>query len=121
MAQTLSVEEQEKITIWKLFRSEPKLEGILFGVHGARETMFEIGYFQYLWEENLDSKIPIVAGSGYSLTTEHYINKDYVIAPKAAVWANVYYFNFGMSLPWYFDMNHNNSLVYDRNRARFRR
>jgi hypothetical protein len=94
---------------WKNFLAIPKLEGILLGVHGARETMFEIGYFQYMWEEDTHSKIPLIGGLGYSLSTEHYINDNYVIAPKAAIWTNALYFNVGMSFPWYFDMEDNNS------------
>jgi len=101
--------EKDTISFWKFFKSEQKLEGIVLGVHGAREAMFEIGYFQYLWEENLNTKIPLVGGFGYSLSTEHYINEDYVIAPKVAAWINVFYVNVGMSLPWYFDMERNNS------------
>ncbi|WP_046758089.1 hypothetical protein [Kordia jejudonensis] len=88
----------------------PALRGIILGVHGARETMFEVGYFNYDWVEYLDTKIPAIGGLGYSISTEHYINHNYIIAPKAAIWANVWYINVGMSFPWYFDMEKNNSL-----------
>ncbi|MEM6719721.1 MAG: hypothetical protein AAF611_10420 [Bacteroidota bacterium] len=109
VAQETLQKEKDTITLWKLFKTEPTLKGVVLGVHGARETMFEIGYFQYLWVEELESKIPIVGGMGYSLSTEHYINEDYVIAPKATAWINLFYANIGMSLPWYFDTEGNNS------------
>jgi len=85
------------------------LQGILLGVHGARETMFEIGYFYYDWTEITSSKIPMIGGLGYSISTEHYINYNYIIAPKAAIWSNIWYINVGVSTPWYFDMEKNNS------------
>ena len=91
------------------FKKNPALKGILLGIHGARETMFEIGYFHYNWTENIKSKVPAIGGFGYAISTEHYINQNYIIAPKAAIWANVLYVNVGLSTPWYFDMDNNNS------------
>ncbi len=72
--------------------------------------MIEIGYFYDDWIEMASSKIPIIGGTGYSISTEHYINQDYIIAPKAAIWSNIWYINVGISTPWYFDMKKNNSL-----------
>ncbi|WP_298418551.1 hypothetical protein [uncultured Kordia sp.] len=72
--------------------------------------MIDIGYFYYDWIEMASSKIPIIGGTGYSISTEHYINQDYIIAPKAAIWSNIWYINVGISTPWYFDMKKNNSL-----------
>lgn len=103
------IKDNTKEEMWQNYVNEPKLKGIILGVHGARETMFEIGYFNYLWEEDYNSKIPIIGGLGYSLSTEHYINDNYIIAPKAAIWVNALYLNLGMSFPWYFDMEKNNS------------
>lgn len=82
---------------------------MVLGIHGFKNTMFEIGYFRYNWV-NEASKIPIIGGFGYSATTEQYINENYIIAPKAAVWANALFLNVGISKPWYFDMEKNNSL-----------
>lgn len=101
-----SAGKKDKIEI----KDHPKLRGILLGVHGARETMFEIGYFEFDWIEITSGKIPIIGGAGYSISTEHYINDKYIIAPKAAIWTNLWYINVGISTPWYFDMEKNNSL-----------
>lgn len=91
-------------------KKDPPLRGIIFGIHGARETMFEIGYFEFDWIEITSSKMPIIGGTGYSISIEHYINDNYIIAPKAAIWTNICYINVGISTPWYFDMEKNNSL-----------
>ncbi|WP_430410056.1 hypothetical protein [Kordia sp.] len=107
IAQIAPEEEVDKNTT-ETFEKTPRLKGLLLGIHGARETMFEIGYFDYLWV-NEDGKIPAIGGFGYSLTTEHYINQNYIIAPKVALWANAIFLNIGMSFPWYFDMEKNNS------------
>lgn len=109
MAQ-LALEENDVKQTKEYFEKNPSLKGILLGVHGARETMFEIGYFHYNWTENIKSKVPAIGGFGYAISTEHYINQNYIIAPKAAIWANVLYVNVGLSTPWYFDMENNNSL-----------
>ncbi|MBC8753283.1 hypothetical protein H2O64_01285 [Kordia sp. YSTF-M3] len=101
-----NIEKKNKIAQ----KDHPKLKGMLLGVHGARETMFEIGYFYYDWTEITTGKIPAIGGAGYSISTEHYINHNYIIAPKAAIWANLLYLNVGISTPWYFDMEKNNSL-----------
>lgn len=105
MAPEESFDKKSTTTI----KYSPKLKGMLLGVHGARETMIEIGYFYYDWT-NLPGKIPAIGGFGYSVTTEHYINHNYIIAPKAAIWVNALFLNVGMSTPWYFDMENNNSL-----------
>ena len=36
----------DRQTFKEYFEKNPSLKGILLGVHGARETMFEIGYFK---------------------------------------------------------------------------
>ena len=101
-----TVEKENKTKIY----NHPTLKGMLLGIHGARETMFEIGYFYYDWTEITTGKIPAIGGTGYSISTEHYINDNYIIAPKAAIWGNLWYINVGISTPWYFDMEKNNSL-----------
>ncbi|EDP98077.1 hypothetical protein U8527_18930 [Kordia algicida OT-1] len=83
----------------------PLLNGVLFGVHGARETMIEIGYFQYQWGNAGYGD----GGKGYSISTEHYINDDYIIAPKIAGFSNLWGINLGAAAVWYFDMEKNNS------------
>ena len=111
MAQLAPEEDNENLGLIGYAKQNPPLRGIILGIHGARETMFEIGYFNYHWtEDSVAQKIPIIGGMGYSVSTEHYINHNYIIAPKAAIWANALYFNMGMSVPWYFDMEKNNSL-----------
>ena len=107
-AQVAPEENNTKETATVVEKNIP-LQGVILGVHGARETMFEIGYFYYDWIEEPSSKIPAIGGLGYSISTEHYINDNYIITPKAAVWVNVLYINVGMSFPWYFDMEKNNS------------
>lgn len=106
----LAPEENQTNKSENLNNKRDALQGIILGVHGARETMFEIGYFYYDWTEITTSKIPIIGGTGYSISTEHYINQNYIIAPKAAIWSNIWYINLGISTPWYFDMEKNNSL-----------
>ncbi|AXG68065.1 hypothetical protein KORDIASMS9_00254 [Kordia sp. SMS9] len=83
----------------------PASRGILFGVHGARETMFELGYFNYKWDYVGYGDI----GMGYSISTEHYINHNYIIAPKIAGFSNIWGINMGAATVWYFDMEKNNS------------
>ncbi|QHI38359.1 hypothetical protein IMCC3317_37510 [Kordia antarctica] len=101
--------KKNKLELESDFEKSPKLKGIILGVHGARETMFEIGYFYYDWIEQTSGKIPAIGGLGYSISIENYINHNYIIAPKTAIWVNLLYFNVGMSFPWYFDMEKNNS------------
>lgn len=85
----------------------PPSRGIVLGIHGARETMFEIGYFNYKWGRNDGYG---KGGGGYSISTEHYINRNYIIAPKIAGFSNFWDLNFGVAAVWYFDMEKNNSL-----------
>lgn len=80
-------------------------DGILFGVHGARETMVEIGYFHYQWGNAGYGD----GGKGYSISTEHYINDNYVIAPKIAGFSNLWGIHLGAATVWYFDTEKNNS------------
>ncbi|PTX63670.1 hypothetical protein C8N46_101272 [Kordia periserrulae] len=83
----------------------PPLDGIVLGVHGARETMFEIGYFHYQWGSAGYGDV----GKGYAISTEHYINDKYIIAPKIAGFSNLWGINLGAGAVWYFDMENNNS------------
>lgn len=83
----------------------PSLNGVIFGIHGARETMFEIGYFYSQWENVGYGD----GGKGYSISTEHYINNNYIIAPKIAGFLNIWGINLGVATVWYFDMKKNNS------------
>lgn len=105
----IASEESAAIKAKIEIKEDPKLKGILLGMHGFKNTTFEIGYFYYNWV-NASGKIPMIGGYGYSVTTEHYINDDYIIAPKIGVWANALFLNVGISTPWYFDMEKNNSL-----------
>jgi hypothetical protein len=84
----------------------PRLRGVVLGIHGARETMFEIGYFNYQSENAGYGD----GGKGYSISTEHYINNNYIIAPKIAGFSNIWGINLGTAVVWYFDMEKNNSL-----------
>lgn len=84
----------------------PPTEGLIIGIHGARETMFEIGYFKHTWEYIGYGE----GGKGYSISTEHYINDNYIIAPKIARFINAWGINMGVAGVWYFDMEKNNSL-----------
>jgi hypothetical protein len=86
-------------------KKDPPLRGIIFGIHGARETMFEIGYFNYAFEYIGYGD----SGVGYSISTEHYVNKNYIIAPKIAGLSNVWGINMGVATVWYFDMEKNHS------------
>lgn len=81
-------------------------KGILLGIHIARETMFEIGYLNYEFQDTGKT----ASGRGYSISTEHYINRNYIIAPKLATWASLWGFHLGIASLWYFDMEKNNSL-----------
>ncbi len=83
----------------------PPTEGLILGIHGARETMFEIGYFKQQWEDVVYGD----GGKGYSISTEHYVNRNYIIAPKIAVFSNLWGINLGVAGVWYFDMEKNNS------------
>lgn len=105
----ITPEENSTKQVKNFLKNHPSLQGIILGVHGAQETMFEIGYFSYDWIEDIGNKVPAIGGFGYSLSTEHYINKSYIITPKAAIWVNLLYVNVGISTPWYFDMKKNNS------------
>lgn len=84
----------------------PASRGIVLGIHGARETMFEIGYFNSK-KENAGYGYGI---KGYTISTEHYINRNYIIAPKIAGFSNLWGINIGIGSVWYFDMKKNNSL-----------
>ncbi|WP_298513778.1 hypothetical protein [uncultured Kordia sp.] len=84
----------------------PPSRGLILGIHGARETMFEIGYFHYKKEDAGYGD----AIKGYTISTEHYINKNYIIAPKIAGFSNLWGINLGAGAVWYFDMEKNNSL-----------
>ncbi|WP_156169067.1 hypothetical protein [Kordia jejudonensis] len=75
-------EENKETKATNTSEKEPHLKGLLLGVHGARETMFEIGYFNYKLIENRGKNDQ---GSGYSISTEHYINDNYIVAPKLAI------------------------------------
>lgn len=90
-----------------IFDEETPKKGILLGIHAARETMFEIGYFNYKRIENRGKNSQ---GKGYSISTEHYINRNYIIAPKFATWASLWGFHMGIASLWYFDLEKNNSL-----------
>ena len=81
--------------------------GILLGVHGARETMVEIGFFKSEWFGGSGKE---KAGRGFSISTEHYINEDYIIAPKLAGFGNLWGIDLGLGSVWYFDMEDHNSL-----------
>jgi hypothetical protein len=55
------------------------------------------------------TKMPF--GGGYSLSVENYfLNNDYLMAPKAAFWANFIALNVGASLPWYTNLEGKNCL-----------
>lgn len=82
-------------------------KGILLGIHIARETMFEVGYFNYKFTENRGKNDQ---GSGYSISTEHYINRNYIIAQKLATWTSLWGFHMGIASLWYFDLEKNNSV-----------
>ena len=100
MAQTITEEKKNDDTTSSL--------GILLGVHGARETIFEIGFFKNNWFGTGKYQ----GGSGFSVSTEHYINENYIIAPKVTAFSNLWGIHLGISSVWYFDMEKNNSLRF---------
>ncbi len=108
MAQVTPEKNNEDVTSTGfLGKNNPPLKGMILGVHGARETMFEIGYFYYEWVGGSGKNY---GGRGYSISTEHYINKNYIIVPKIAVLSNLWGINTGIATLWYFDKEKNNSL-----------
>ena len=100
-AQTTSTQKSTS----KIEEKQIKKKGILLGLHAARETMFEVGYFSYEFEDTGKT----AHGRGYSISTEHYMNQNYIIAPKVAGFANLWGLNMGIATVWYFDMEKNNS------------
>jgi len=97
--------KQNKLGVKSEPKKDPPLRGIVLGVHGARETMVEIGYFNYAFTYSGYGN----SGTGYSISTEHYINNNYIVAPKIAGFSNLWGINLGVATVWYFDQKKNNS------------
>ena len=77
--------------------------GIATGIHINKFPMLEIGYFKHTIYE-----FPMTFGGSY--TVESYFNKNFTIAPKINYWMNIMFINVGFSVPWYFNVNGQNSL-----------
>lgn len=110
MAQ-VAPEEHTKEGNKLVFKTDNNLTstGILLGVHGARETMFEVGFFTVKWfGDGENSNI----GAGFLLSTEHYINKDYVIAPKVGAFTNLWGVHLGLNGVWYLGMEDEESVRF---------
>jgi|SRR6218665_1846143 len=82
-------------------------DGILIGVHISDFPTVEIGYSKYFYSPE-NTKMPFAGG--YGISVENYFLKDYIMAPKLFVWTNVIGLNFGGSIPWYSNLEGNNSL-----------
>jgi len=77
--------------------------GLATGVHVSQYPMLELGYSRHTLYE-----FPMTFGGSY--TVESYFLNDFIFAPKVNYWCNIMGINAGFSVPWYFDLNGENSL-----------
>ena len=77
--------------------------GIATGLHINKYPMIEVGYFKHTTFE-----FPMTFGGSY--TVETYFIEDLIIAPKLNYWVNVLFINAGISVPWYFNFQGENSV-----------
>ncbi len=78
-------------------------QGIATGIHLNKYPMLELGYYKHTIFE-----FPMTLGNAY--TVEASFVDNFVIAPKANYWMNVYFINAGISVPFYMDFKGNTSL-----------
>lgn len=82
-------------------------DGILIGTYISDFPTVEVGYSRYFYSPE-NTKMPFAGG--YGISVENYFLKDYIMPPKFSVWTNVIGLNFGGLLPWYTNLEGNNSL-----------
>ncbi len=102
LSQCFGQQTEDSLTIKEMAPSLKTL-GIATGIHINRYPMIELGYFQHTTFE-----FPMTFGGSYTL--ESYFLNDVIVAPKVNYWMNFLFLNTGLSIPWYFDFNGQNSL-----------
>ncbi|MCP4520678.1 MAG: hypothetical protein GY827_03115 [Cytophagales bacterium] len=105
----IKITTKDTLKRWRTNPFDPDLyssdiQGIATAIHGNIYPMVELGYFQYKTHGG------ILAAQGTNFTMESYFIKEPIFAPKFTLWYQILFYNFGISVPYYFNLTGEQSL-----------